>query len=48
MNIDAYSAILTDAQLSGGGKSSPALFENCPDFGQKDPDCVHIWVNFSI
>ena len=53
MDIDVYSATLTGAQLGrgGGGKASPALFENrkkCPDFGKKGPDCVHLWVKFSI
>ena len=36
----------------GGGCRSPLpCFENqkkCSDFGKKDPDCVHLWVTFSI
>ena len=49
--IAAYSATLTDEQLRGRGEASPALFENrkkCPHFGKKDPDCIHLWVKFSI
>ena len=33
------------------GEASSALFENrqkCPDFIKKGPDCVHLWVKFSI
>ena len=32
-------------------EASSALFENrqkCPDFIKKGPDCVHLWVKFSI
>ena len=32
-------------------EASPALFKNrrkCPDFLKKGPDCVHLWVKFSI
>ena len=35
----------------GRGEASPALFGNrkkCPDFGKKGPDCVYLWVKFSI
>ena len=45
---------LIGAQLGGGGErgeASPAFFENwkrCPDFRKKGPDCVHLWVKFSI
>ena len=43
---------LTGAQLGGKGEASSAIFENqknkCPDFGRKDPDCDHLWVQFSI
>ena len=33
------------------GEISPTLFENrrkWSDFGKKDLDCVHLWVNFSV
>ena len=35
----------------GRGEASPSLIANrkkCPDFGKKGPDCVHLWVKFSI
>ena len=50
-DIGGYSATLTGAQLGGRGEASYALFKNrkkCPDFGKKGPDCVHLWVKFSI
>ena len=42
---------ITGVQLKWGGETSFALFRNLkkyPDFEKKDPDCVHIWVKFSI
>ena len=42
---------LTGAQLQGREEASSVLFENrkkCPDFGEKGPDCVHLWVKLSI
>ena len=42
---------LTDAQQGGRGEASFGVFENekkCPDFEKKGPDCVHLWVEFSI
>ena len=51
MDIDAYSATLTGAQLRRREEASPAFFENrkkCPDFGKKGPDFAHHWVKFSI
>ena len=50
-DIDTYSATLTSAQLRERREGSPALLENrkkCPNFGKKGPDCVHLWVKFSI
>ena len=50
-DIDGYSATLSGTQLRGRGETSRALFENrkkCPDFGKKDPDCVHFGVELSI
>ena len=50
-DTDAYSATLTGAQLQGREEASTVLFENrkkCPDFGEKGPDCVHLWVKLSI
>ena len=38
-------------QLVGRGEASPALFENrkkYTDLGKEGPDCVHLWVKFSI
>ena len=35
----------------GGRRGLPCFFKNrkkCPDFGQKNPDCVHLWIKFSI
>ena len=35
----------------GGGGGNPGPFlkieQNCPDFGQKGPNCVHSWVESS-
>ena len=42
---------ITGVQLKWGGETFFALFRNLkkyPDFEKKDPDCVHIWVKFSI
>ena len=41
------------AQLGGRREeASPALYwkskKKCPNFGKKRPDCVHLWVKFSI
>ena len=45
--IDAYSAILTGAQLRRRGEASPAFFENGEKYLQKEgPYCY--WVKFSI
>ena len=41
--------LISGAQLGEGGL--PCLFENlkkCPDFGKKGPDCLHLWLKFSI
>ena len=46
-DADAYSATITSAQLVRREEAFPALLEN-PDAGKKDPDCVHLWVKFSI
>ena len=49
-DIDAISATLTGVQL-GGGRPPLSFSENqkkCPDFGKKGPNCVHLWVKFSI
>ena len=50
MDIDAYPLTLTDAQLRGRGETSPALFENWKKWQnwKKGPDCVRIWVEYSI
>ena len=45
--VNAYSATITSAQLVRREEAFPALLEN-PDAGKKDPDCVHLWVKFSI
>ena len=50
-DINAYSATFTGAQLRGREVTSTALLENwknCPNFRNKGPDCVNLWVNFSI
>ena len=42
---------LTDTQLGGRGRPPLAFFENrkkCPDLGKKGPDCIDLWVKFSI
>ena len=50
-DIEVYSVTLTDIQL-GEGRRPPLLFfeiwKKCPDFGKKGPDCVNLWVKFSI
>ena len=45
MDIDAYSITLTVARLGRRGGGEGGFFENrerFPDFGKKDPDCVHL------
>ena len=50
-SYNPHKSIITSAQLGGGERHSLPFFENrknCPDFGEKSPDCVHLWVKFSI
>ena len=59
-DIQAYSGILmniqphSQARKEGRGRreeTSSTLFEikkKCLDFGKKGPDCVHLWLKFSI
>ena len=50
-DTDGYSVTITGVQLKGGGETSFSLFKNlkkCPDFENKESDCVHPWVKFSI
>ena len=51
MDINAYLATLPGVKLGKRGEVSQAIFENqkkCPEFGKKDPDCIHHWVKFFI
>ena len=44
MDINAYLATLPGVKLGKRGEVSQAIFENqkkCPEFGKKDPDCIH-------
>ena len=49
---DGYSVILTGVPLEGSGRGLPCPFLKIKkkyfDFGKKVPDCVHLWVKFSI
>ena len=55
-HIEGYWCIFSHthkrATRGGGGRRGlPCFFKNrkkCPDFGQKNPDCVHLWIKFSI
>ena len=49
-DIDVHSATHMHATKGKRG-ASPANFQNhkkSPDFGKKDPDCVHLWLEFFI
>ena len=44
--------IQTHSGMKLGGSGRPPLpflkIKKVPDFGKKSPDCVHLWIKFSI
>ena len=48
---DVYSVTHHRCATKGKRRGLSCYFSNrekCPDFRKKDPDCVHVWVKFSI